>query len=54
MRAAPTSGTASVLFTDLMGSTELLARLGDLPYDEVRRDHFAVLPKPSWRPMATR
>jgi len=43
MRAAQGSGTASVLFTDLVGSTELLARLGDLRYDEVRRDHFAVL-----------
>ncbi|MGH9011879.1 MAG: ATP-binding protein, partial [Acidimicrobiia bacterium] len=43
MRAAPGSGTATVLFTDLVGSTELLSRLGDLRYDEVRRDHFAVL-----------
>ncbi|MGH9039382.1 MAG: ATP-binding protein, partial [Acidimicrobiia bacterium] len=43
MRATQGSGTATVLFTDIVGSTEVLARLGDLRYDEVRRDHFAVL-----------
>lgn len=43
MRAADGSGTATVLFTDVVASTELLSRLGDLRYDEVRRDHFVVL-----------
>ncbi|MGH9003363.1 MAG: adenylate/guanylate cyclase domain-containing protein, partial [Acidimicrobiia bacterium] len=43
MRATQGSGTATVLFTDIVGSTELLSRLGDLRYDEVRRDHFALL-----------
>lgn len=37
------SGTATVLFTDLVGSTDLLARLGEEAVDEVRRDHFALL-----------
>ncbi|MGH9009802.1 MAG: ATP-binding protein, partial [Acidimicrobiia bacterium] len=37
------SGTATVLFTDLVGSTELMARLGDLAYDEVRSEHFRLL-----------
>jgi class 3 adenylate cyclase len=32
-----------VLFTDVVGSTSLLSRLGDEAYDVVRRDHFAVL-----------
>ncbi|MGH8976034.1 MAG: ATP-binding protein, partial [Acidimicrobiia bacterium] len=34
------SGTATVLFTDLVGSTELLARLGEAAFDELRRIHF--------------
>ena len=33
----------SVLFTDIVGSTELLGRLGERDYDEVRRRHFAAL-----------
>jgi class 3 adenylate cyclase/tetratricopeptide (TPR) repeat protein len=37
------SATATVLFTDLVGSTELLARLGDAAFDELRRSHFATL-----------
>ena len=37
------SVTATVLFTDLAASTELMARLGDAAFDEVRRAHFAGL-----------
>jgi class 3 adenylate cyclase len=36
-------GTATLLFTDLVGSTELMARLGDDAADRLRRDHFALL-----------
>jgi class 3 adenylate cyclase len=32
-----------VLFTDLVGSTELLARLGEADFDDLRRVHFASL-----------
>ncbi len=35
-----TTGTATVLFTDLVGSTELLSRLGDVVFDGLRRAHF--------------
>lgn len=38
-----TSGTATVLFTDLVGSTELMAKLGDTLFDRVRAGHFAHL-----------
>jgi class 3 adenylate cyclase len=38
-----TSGTATVLFTDLVGSTELMARLGDVAFDALRGEHFAGL-----------
>ena len=34
---------AAVLFTDLVGSTELLASLGESAFDGLRRDHFAAL-----------
>ena len=34
---------AAVLFTDLVGSTELLSRLGDAAFDGLRRAHFAAL-----------
>jgi class 3 adenylate cyclase/tetratricopeptide (TPR) repeat protein len=34
---------AAVLFTDLVGSTELLSQLGDHRFDEVIREHFATL-----------
>jgi hypothetical protein len=34
---------AAVLFTDLVGSTELLSTLGESAFDDVRRDHFASL-----------
>jgi class 3 adenylate cyclase/tetratricopeptide (TPR) repeat protein len=37
------SGVACVLFTDLVGSTELMARLGDVAFDVVRTEHFAWL-----------
>jgi len=32
-----------VLFTDLVGSTELMSRLGDIAYDGLRGAHFADL-----------
>jgi class 3 adenylate cyclase/tetratricopeptide (TPR) repeat protein len=35
--------TVSVLFTDLVGSTELLSRVGEAAADELRREHFAAL-----------
>ncbi len=34
---------ACVLFTDLVGSTELMARLGDAAFDELRNQHFALV-----------
>ena len=37
------SGVLAVLFTDLVGSTDLMVRLGDAAFDELRRDHFARL-----------
>jgi class 3 adenylate cyclase/tetratricopeptide (TPR) repeat protein len=37
------SGTITVLFTDLVGSTELMARLGAEAFDSVRQAHFAAL-----------
>ncbi|MGH8973161.1 MAG: AAA family ATPase [Acidimicrobiia bacterium] len=40
MRGERTSGTATVLFTDLVGSTELMARLGDTVFDDLRSEHF--------------
>ncbi|MGH8973222.1 MAG: AAA family ATPase, partial [Acidimicrobiia bacterium] len=43
MTESRTSGTATVLFTDLAGSTELMSRLGDLAYDQLRGEHFARL-----------
>ncbi len=33
----------TVLFTDLVGSTELLSRLGEAAADQLRREHFALL-----------
>src|SRR4051812_45390991 len=38
-----TTSTASVLFTDLVGSTELRSRVGEESADEIRRRHDAVL-----------
>lgn len=37
------TGTVTLLFTDLVGSTELFTRLGDDTGDRVRQDHFALL-----------
>ena len=37
------TGTATVLFTDLAGSTELMSRLGDDQFDAVRGAHFEGL-----------
>lgn len=37
------TGTVSVLFSDIVGSTEMLGRLGERNYDEVRRRHFTAL-----------
>lgn len=35
--------TATVLFTDLVGSTELRSRLGERDADELRRSHDRLL-----------
>lgn len=35
-----TSATVTVLFTDLVGSTELMGRLGDADFDRLRGEHF--------------
>jgi DNA-binding SARP family transcriptional activator/class 3 adenylate cyclase len=35
--------TAAVLCTDLVGSTETLARLGEIAFDDLRREHFTLL-----------
>lgn len=35
--------TITVLFTDLVGSTELLSRVGEAHADELRREHFGLL-----------
>jgi class 3 adenylate cyclase/tetratricopeptide (TPR) repeat protein len=35
--------TVTMLFTDLVGSTELLSRLGDADADSLRREHFSLL-----------
>jgi class 3 adenylate cyclase len=37
------TGTVTLLFTDLVGSTELMDRLGDEAGDRVLREHFAIL-----------
>ncbi len=39
----PSGGTLTVLFTDLVSSTELLQRLGDDAADRVRRAHFRIV-----------
>ncbi len=36
-------GTISILFTDIVGSTDLLTRLGDAKWEAVRRLHFTSL-----------
>jgi class 3 adenylate cyclase len=37
------AGVVALLFTDLVGSTELLARLGDDAAEDLRRVHFGLL-----------
>src|SRR4051812_38112189 len=37
------TATVSVLFTDLVGSTELMSRVGPEQADELRRQHFGAL-----------
>ena len=37
------SATTTVLFSDIVGSTGLLGRLGEQAWDDVRREHFSVL-----------
>jgi class 3 adenylate cyclase len=39
--------TVTLLFTDLVGSTELMGRLGDDMADRVQREHFATLRRAS-------
>jgi class 3 adenylate cyclase/tetratricopeptide (TPR) repeat protein len=42
-RATVDRGTVTMLFTDLVGSTELLDQLGDERAEELRRTHFRLL-----------
>src|SRR4051812_39155682 len=37
------TGLITILFTDLVGSSELAASVGDVVADGIRRDHFASL-----------
>lgn len=37
------SSVAAVLFTDLVESTALMARIGDAPFDALRGEHMARL-----------
>src|ERR1700756_1483619 len=39
----PGAGTVSILLTDLVGSTEMLSRLGDDLAEQLRRGHFRLL-----------
>src|SRR3954469_7728511 len=39
----PAGGVVTLLFTDIVGSTELLSRLGDDAFEQVRRKHFRML-----------
>jgi class 3 adenylate cyclase len=41
--APSANGTVTLLFTDLVGSTELMDRLGDSAGERLRREHFAIL-----------
>ncbi|HUW01235.1 MAG TPA: AAA family ATPase [Acidimicrobiales bacterium] len=38
-----TSGLVTLVFTDLVGSTEMAESIGDRAADELRREHFALL-----------
>jgi class 3 adenylate cyclase len=42
-RVSTSRGVVTVLFTDVVGSTQLLDRLGDDAAEELRRTHFALL-----------
>ena len=42
-RSDVSTGVVALLFTDLVGSTELLTRLGDDAADDLRRVHFGLL-----------
>lgn len=42
-RSGMTTASLSVLFTDLVGSTELTSRVGSDRADELRRQHFGAL-----------
>ena len=35
----------TILFTDIVGSTELSQRVSAEEADEIRRDHFSILPR---------
>jgi class 3 adenylate cyclase len=41
--APPSAGTVTLLFTDLVGSSEILDALGDEGAEQLRRTHFAIL-----------
>jgi DNA-binding SARP family transcriptional activator len=41
--SAMPEGTVTLLFTDLVGSTELLERIGDVAAEKLRRNHFRLL-----------
>ena len=43
MRQGRLTGTTTVLFTDLVQSTDLMSRLGEAAFDDLRRTHFAAL-----------
>jgi class 3 adenylate cyclase len=43
VREGRASGTVTVLFTDLVGSTELMSRFGAEPFNTIRQAHFAAL-----------
>jgi Tol biopolymer transport system component/class 3 adenylate cyclase len=43
MAGEPRSGTVTILFTDLVGSTALMQRLGDDQAEDLRRVHFQLL-----------
>jgi class 3 adenylate cyclase len=42
-RVAASTGTATIVFTDLVGSTALRSRLGEQAADDLRREHDAAL-----------
>ena len=48
------AGTVVICFTDIVGSTELLSRLGDDAFDDVRRGHFEALERQDFIVIARR